>query len=245
MGKKGGSLKTKRAEVPSFWKILKKDKRFVVRTHPGPHPKSYSYPLLILLRDILSMTKNSRETQVVLNDGKIRVDGRIVRSPSFPVGMMDVVDIPAIKKSFRIVPNKGGLAATEIPENENDVKICLVKNKLTTRGAKVVCGLHDGRVIYPAAEVDIRPGDSCIVKLPSQEFQASYRLSKGHLGLLIRGERSGEVVTIEDIKAGTFSRGAISTVSFEDGKTSALATEILMPLGKQLPRITIRMPGAA
>ena len=78
MARKGGSLKPKRAEVPSFWRISKKDKRFVVRTQPGPHPKSYSYPLLVVLRDILSLTKNSRETMNVLNGGKIRVDKEAV-----------------------------------------------------------------------------------------------------------------------------------------------------------------------
>ena len=239
MARTGGSLKTKRSKVPSFWKISKKDKRLVVRTEPGPHPKSYSYPISVLLRDILALTKNQRETMSVLNEGKIRIDGRIVRSPRFPVGLMDVVDIPSIDKSFRVVPHEGGLIPVEIPASEKDLKLCIVKNKRTLRKGKVACGLHDGRVIFPEAEVDIRPGDSCLLKLPNQEFQASYRQSKGGLALLIRGERSGEIVTLEDSKAGTFSRGAIGTVKFADGSTSELPSAILMPLGKQLPDLTL------
>jgi small subunit ribosomal protein S4e len=244
MGKKSGTLKTKRAQVPSFWKISKKDKRFVVRTEPGPHPKNYSYPLLILVRDILSLTKNNRETTNILNEGKIRVDGKVVRSPRFPVGLMDVIDIPAVDKSFRIVPHEGGLLPVEIGSAEKDLKLCIVKTKNTVRGAKVACGLHDGRVIYPEAEVDIRPGDSCLLKLPTQNFQASFRLGKGSLALLIRGERSGEVVTLEDLKAGTFSRGSIATVRFSDGTSSELPSSILMPLGRQLPSLTVTKTGA-
>lgn len=239
MARVGGSLKTKRAKVPRFWKISKKRKRFVVRTEPGPHLKNYSYPLLVLMRDILAMTKNNRETMSVLNQGKIKVDGRVVRSPRFPVGLMDVVEIPAIDKSFRLVPYEGGLAPVEIPSAEKDLKLCIVKNKKTIRGAKVACGMHDGRVIFPEAEVDIRPGDACLLKLPSQEFQASFRQSKGGLALLIRGERSGEVVTLEDLKPGTFSRGSISTVRFADGTASELPSSVLMPLGKQLPNLTV------
>jgi small subunit ribosomal protein S4e len=239
LAKKSGTLKTKRADVPSFWKISKKDKRFVVRTEPGPHPKNYSYPLLVLMRDILSLTKNNRETVNVLNEGKIKIDGKIVHSPRFPVGLMDVIEVPTIEKSFRLVPVEGGLSAVEITSEEKDLKLCIVRSKKTIAGAKVACGLHDGRVIFPEAEVDIRPGDSCLLKLPEQDFQASFRLSKGGLALLIRGERSGEVVTLEDLKPGTFSRGSISTVRFADGTSSELPSSILMPLGKQLPSLTV------
>lgn len=239
MARKSGSLKRKRSDVPRFWKISKKDKRFVVRTEPGPHQKDYSYPLLVLMRDILSITKNSREAMSVLNAGKILVDGRVIHSPRFPVGLMDVVDVPNINKSFRLIPVKGGLEPVEISDNEKNLKICMVKNKNTIQGAKIACGLHDGRVIYPEAEVDIRPGDSLVLKLPKQEFQASYRLAKSGLALLVRGERSGEVVTIEDLKPGTFSRGSIATVRFPDGTTSELPSTVLMPLGKQLPNLTV------
>ena len=142
MARKGGSLKTKRAKVPKFWKISKKDKRFVVRTEPGPHPKQYSYPLLVLLRDVLSMVKTNKEAMSVLREGKVAIDGKVVRSPRFPVGLMDVVSIPTVGKSFRLVPNRGGLIALEVGDQEQGLKMCIVKSKKTIRGAKMVCGLH-------------------------------------------------------------------------------------------------------
>ena len=202
----------KRTTVPSFWKISKKNKRFVVRTSPGPHPKSYSYPILVLLRDILGVVKTRREALTVLNAGKVHVDGRAIRSESLPVGLMDVIDFPQIGKSYRLVPAKGRLTPVAIGSNEKGMKLCMVKNKNSVKGSKLGYGLHDGRMIYPESEVDVKPGDSCILKLPGQEFQASFRLAKGGLALLIRGDRSGEVATVEDVKPGTFSRGSIATV---------------------------------
>ena len=199
MGKKGGSLKTKRATVPAFWQIARKEKRFVVRTSPGPHPKSYSFPLLVVLRDVLALAKNRREALSALNEGKIRVDGRVVRSESFPVGVMDVISIPEVGKSFRLVPSYGRLLPVEITEKEDTLKICLVKSKTTTKGSKIGYGLHDGRTIFPEAEVDIKPGDACIIKVPDQTFLASYRLAKGALALIMKGEKSGEVGTIEEM----------------------------------------------
>ncbi len=74
MAKKSGSLRTKRSNVPSFWKIPKKKKKFFVRTQPGAHPKEHSYPLLVLIRDLLGFAKTRKEVTMVLNEGKILVE---------------------------------------------------------------------------------------------------------------------------------------------------------------------------
>jgi small subunit ribosomal protein S4e len=245
MAKKSGSLKAKRSGTPAFWQISRKDKRFVVRTAPGPHPKSYSYPLLIVLRDVLGLARTRKEALSVLNAGKISIDGRIVKAEAFPVGLMDVIDLPDAGKSFRMVPHYGRLVPVEIGASEKGVKICMVKSKKTVSSKKTSYGLHDGRVIFPEAEVDIKPGDSCIIKIPTQEFQGSFRLGSGSLALLIKGEKSGEVATIEDMKVGTYSRGPIATVRFADGTSSELPTSALLPLGKQVPEITLTKSAAS
>ena len=244
MAKKSGSLKAKRSATPAFWQIARKEKRFVVRTHPGPHAKAYSYPLLVVLRDILGLAGTRREALSVLNEGKIVVDGRVVRNEAFPIGLMDVIDLPEAGKSFRMIPWHGHLVPVEIPEKEKDLKLCIVTSKRTVKGAKLSYGLHDGRTIFPEAEVDIKPGDGCIIKVPGQEFQSSFRLNKGSLALLIRGEKSGEVATVEDMKPGTYSRGAIATVRLADGTTSELPTAVLLPLGKQAPDLTVSRVGS-
>jgi small subunit ribosomal protein S4e len=245
MAKKSGSLKAKRSASPEFWQISRKDKRFVVRTSPGPHSKNYSYPLLVVVRDILGIAKTRREALTVLNEAKVQVDGRVVKAEAFPVGLMDVIDFPNVGRSYRMVPRFGRLVPVEIDSKEKGLKICYVKSKRTVKGSKMSYGLHDGRVIFPEAEVDLKPGDGCLIKVPTQEFQASFRLAKETLALLIRGERSGEVATVEDVKSGTYSRGPIATVRFEDGTTSELPTDVLLPLGKQAPEITLNRIGAA
>ena len=239
MAKKSGSLKAKRSASPEFWQISRKDKRFVVRTSSGPHPKGDSYPLLVVLRDILGLAKTRREALAVLNEGKVKVDGRIVKSESFPIGLMDVIDLPQVGQSYRIVPHNGRLVPVPISEKETELKLCHVKSKRTVKGSKTSCGLHDGRVIFPEAEVDVKPGDSCIIKVPSQEYQASFRLAKESLALLIHGDKSGEITTVEDLKPGTYSRGSIATIRFADGTASELPTSVLLPLGKQVPEITL------
>jgi small subunit ribosomal protein S4e len=245
MAKKSGSLKAKRSASPAFWQISRKDKRFVVRTSPGPHPKALSYPLLVVLRDVLGLAKTRREALSVLNEGKVSVDGRVVKSEAFPIGLMDVVDFPEVGRSYRMVPYYGRLVPVEIDSKEKGLKLCHVKSKKTVRGSKLSYGLHDGRVIFPEAEVDIRPGDACIIKIPTQEFQASFRLGKETLALVIRGEKSGQVATVEDVKSGTYSRGSIATIRFADGTSSELPTSVLLSIGKQIPEITLTKTAAS
>src|SRR5271169_4579438 len=122
MAKKSGSLKAKRSASPAFWQISRKDKRFVVRTSPGPHPKNYSYPLLVVLRDVLGLARTRREALSVLNSGKISVDGRVVKAEAFPVGLMDVIDLPEVGRSYRMVPHYGRLVPVEISAKEKELK---------------------------------------------------------------------------------------------------------------------------
>ena len=71
MAKKGGDTTVKRQLAPSFWKIRRKHGQFVVRTRPGPHPKAISYPLGVLLRDVLKVGQRMDEVKKMLNDGKV------------------------------------------------------------------------------------------------------------------------------------------------------------------------------
>jgi small subunit ribosomal protein S4e len=245
MAKKSGSLRTKRTNVPSFWRIAKKRKRVVVRTTAGPHSSQSSYPLLVVLRDILGVVKTRKEGRLVLNEGKILVDGRKVRSPGFPVGLMDVLEIPSMNKSYRIVPDKGGVVPVEAREDERGLKFCQVRSKKTIRRGNTALGMHDGRVLTFEQMTRVKPGDSCIITLPDQKIQNSYQLAKSELALIVDGERSGEVVTIDDLKAGTFSRAPIASVRLADESTSEIPTRMLLPLGKELPPITVNRPKAS
>src|SRR2546425_10944703 len=102
MAKKGGRNRMKRLSAPKLWDLERKKKRFTFKPTPGPHSIAKSYPLGVILRDLVGLVKTAGELRYVVNAGKVLVDGRVRRTPSFPVGLFDVVTIPSENLSLRL-----------------------------------------------------------------------------------------------------------------------------------------------
>ncbi|MCP8310076.1 MAG: 30S ribosomal protein S4e [Candidatus Methylarchaceae archaeon HK02M1] len=239
MVKMGEDKRTKRSEAPAFWKIPRKKLRFTVTVPPGPHPKKESYPIAVLIRDILGLVKTYREAKSVIHEGKILVDGIPRRTPDFPSGLMDVIDIPSIGKTFRLVPILGHpLHPITIHESEKSLKLCKVKVKKTVKGGQIQYGLHDGRSILLSNGVDLNPGDTYLIEIPSQKIIGSVQLQEGTLAIIIRGTKVGQLGKVEKIKPGTFSRPKMVSMSIGSISTE-LPSDIIFVVGDEKPLIKI------
>jgi small subunit ribosomal protein S4e len=238
MVKKGGNKKTKRSKAPAFWTIRRKDSQFIVSTLPGPHPKEMSYPLAVFLRDILGFVKTYREAKFVINEGRIKIDGIIRKEANYPVGLMDVIEIPIIDKIYRLVPTRlNPLSPIEISEKEKSMKICRVKVKKVVKKGKIQYGLHDSRSIF-FDDAKLKIGDSCLIEVPSQKFVNSIKLEEGTLVIITRGEKVGQIGTIKQIIQGNFTRQKMFNVLLDEISTQ-LPSDIVFPIGMQNPLITI------
>lgn len=231
--------KAKRSGAPAFWKLQRKAFHFIVRTAPGPHPKAQSYPLAVLVRDVLKLVKTYREARAAIHDGKIIVDGVERRVPDFPVGLMDVISIPSIGKSFRLVP-KGDdpLHPLMVSEEEKQLKLCKVKTKTTVKGAMVQYGLHDGRSILFDDPSVLRRGDGCLIEVPSQKLLQPLKLEKGTLVVVTKGQKVGQIGRVEEVRQGTFSRPSMVGLSVE-GASIEVPVDSVFVVGKEKPLIKI------
>lgn len=239
MTKKGKSSKTKRSAVPSFWRVPRKVARFSVTTASGPHPRSSSYPLAVFLRDIIKLVKNYKEAEVAIKEGKIIVDGIVRKSPNFPLGLMDIVEIPAIGRTFRLMPLADNpLFPVEISESEKLLKLCKIERKTTVKGGHVQLGLHDGRSIILNDATSMKPGDSCLIEVPSQKIINTVGLAKGTLVVVTRGEKVGKFGKVEEIKSGTFSSPKMVRVLME-GVPIELMEDMVVAIGEEKPLIKI------
>jgi small subunit ribosomal protein S4e len=240
MGKKGGRNKLKRLAAPRSWDISRKSNRFVFKPLPGPHPIAAAYPLGVVVRDLASMANLSKELKLVMKAGKVMVDGRERRTPRFPVGLFNVVSVPLEGANFRLVPSPKGLALAKVSLDEARKKLCSVNTKTKVKGGHTQYGLHDGRSVVDDA-LDLSPGDAVLIEVPSQKVLGRAKLERGSLGLVLTGDRAGQLGRIADVKKGTISRERMVKISLPSGETE-IPSRLVFPVGTDSPMITVGAP---
>ena len=186
----------KRLAAPKWWPIERKTQKFIASPR-GPHKKTASLPLVILIRDVLKLSQNSNEAESIIKKGEILVDGRKKKDPHYAVGLLDVIDIPSMKKSFRTIPSlSGGLRFIEI--SDKNKKICKILDKKMLKGNKTQLNLIDGRNIISSSDYSTQ--DSLLIELPDQKILERLEFKKGNLGLVFDGKNCGIVGKINDVE---------------------------------------------
>jgi len=243
-----GSLRhLSRARAPWYWPILRKEFKWTIKPSPGPHPLRRCIPLGIIIRDILGYTSSMRETRRVLSEGKIEVDGKIVKDYKYPVGLMDVIHIKPTGEYFRIMPHpQKFLWLHQIDEKEAGFKLCRIENKTMVKGGNLQLNLHDGRncLIHLAnpmePEEDVyKTLDTIKLAIPKQEILDHVKLEKGTLVYIIDGSHVGTVGRIEEIKQVFKRKKAAVIVTDENGNKKATILDYIFAIGKNEPLISL------
>ncbi len=217
----------KRLASPKWWPIERKTKRFTVPPR-GPHKKSLSLPLQVLLRDMLNVAETGKEAKTVIKKGEILIDGRKIKDPKFGVGIFDLVEIPLLKKSWRVIP-KNGLSLVEIPENEKKLKICKIIDKKTLKGKKNQLNLNDGRNILTNEKYSTQ--DSLLIELPDQKIVDHIKFEKGSIAMVLEGRNAGKISKIKDIEH--------DRVWLGDEKTFEVPKRLVIIVGRDKPMIKL------
>jgi small subunit ribosomal protein S4e len=238
LAKKGGDTTVKRQRAPSFWKVRRKQGRFVVRARPGPHPKAICYPLGILIRDVLRVCQSMDEVKRILNDGKVSVDGVVRRSIGWPVGLMDIIEMIPLSQAFRLVPKNRNLLVPVLlsKQPEKSLKLLRVTLRKTVKGKKTQYGFHDGKTLIANEQYSV--GDSCLIDLSNKEVKSHMKLQKGSIILVTKGENAGAIGKIEEIREGLFSLPKRTVVSFGD-RSVELPVQMVMLVGDEEPIIQV------
>ena len=222
---------------PLFWKINRKDKRFVITVRPGSHPKNNSIPSAVLLRDTLNIVTTLREAKSSIYGGKVKVDGVIQKSLHHSIGLMDVIELENVDDIYRLVPKNGQiLFPIKINENEKSKKLVRVKSKTSINGGRTQLGFHDGRTIITDTSVNV--GDTCLLQIPEQKILDVIKFEKNSQVIIIKGTNAGRVGTINEIKEGTFTLPKRISLLIDDN-TVEIPAHITMAIGKEKPIIQI------
>jgi len=248
MGKKGGKAHLKREAAPAFWPIHRKELMWTVKPSSGPHPIHQCIPLVIMVREVLGLAKTRNEVKKIVSQGKIVVDGRVIRDERFPVGLMDIISIPEVKQTYRVVPSEKGLILHPIDKDEAKFKICRIENKKTLDRGNVELNLHDGRNLMVSVKSAQKPEEDVYttfntlkVSVPEQEILEQLKLEKGSLAIFADGKNVGKYGTVTSIvkQTGQKQKNFLITIQNEKGESYQTILKYAFAVGDKRLKITL------
>jgi small subunit ribosomal protein S4e len=238
MGKKGPTKHMKREMSPKFWPIHRKEAVWSVRSTPGPHPLKVSTPLTVVIRDFLGFAETAKEAKRIINEGKVKVDGKTRRDERYSIGLMDVLELPDADQRYRVLPEHGGrFILHPISKAETDYKLCRITGKTTIRGGKTQINLHDGRnVIIEEGSYDV--GDIVRLDVVSQEITDHIGFKPGIRVIITGGRSQGQYGILIDLgtEPGKKRTATIRTPENEDVRTLA---SYVFAVGTETPMISL------
>jgi small subunit ribosomal protein S4e len=218
----------KRLSAPKTVKIARKEKKWTVKTAPGPHDKG-AVPLLVLVRDFLGLADTGREARKIISAGEIWVDGKPRKDYKFPIGLFDVVTIPKIEKNYRILFDERGRYTPKEVEDA-DRKIYKITGKTLVKGGRIQLNLFDGTNILASKEFSTK--DSIVLKLPEREIIEHLKFEEGVLVMIIGGTHAGEIGRIKDYKIVRGSAPNLVTVEGEERDITTIEDYVFVVGGK-------------
>jgi small subunit ribosomal protein S4e len=239
VAKKGGSRHVKRYAASRALKLPRKSHVWTTKAAPGPHTIEVSAPLRSVIRDYLSGGRTAREVDSILSQGNVLVDGKVRREPSFPVGLMDIVQLPSLNQNYRVtLDHKRRLILVKIDPAEASVKLCRVTKKQIVRGKKVQLTFHDGKTIVGDLK-EFRPGDVAKLALPDLNVLERLPFEVGATALITGGNNVSKIGRIAEIRliAGTQPNIVILK---EDEETFQAPEHYVFVIGREKPSVSIQ-----
>jgi len=211
-----------------------KKPKFITTVSPGPHPKKRSLSLMYVLRDLLGYARTAREVKSILNNGHILVDKRVRKNPNYGVGLMDIIEIPKIKKQFIVLPEKDKLVLKEIKKSESNIKLCRIMDKTILKNNITQLNLHDGSniIIDKNDKNDYQTKDTVVLELPKRKIKDLIKFKKGNIALVMHGRHAGKTGRIDEILPGSKKHKSLTRI----GELQTL-TNYIFVIGEKKPLI--------
>lgn len=204
----------KRNKTPKIWPIPRKGTKYVVR---AVHAQKKGIPLLIVLRNILKIAKDRKEAKMLLNLGKIKVNGKIIREEKFPLLLFDILNLA--EKNFKLILKNKKFAVLEIKDKKLEKIVKVVGKKLVGKG-KMQINLADGRNYL--FDKKVRVGDSVVVDLEANKIVEVLPFEKGRKIMFIAGKHLGEEGEVESIDEKT------ANIKVENEKINAKLNNLIV-----------------
>merc|ERR1711939_713685 len=193
---RGPKKHQKRLSAPSHWLLDKLSGAYAPKASPGPHKTRDCLPLIVFLRNRLKYALNGRETNAILMQRLIKVDGKVRTDVTYPAGFMDVVSIDKTGEHFRLIyDTKGRFAVHRAEQAEAEYKLGKVKRVQLGRGGIPYLVTHDARTIrFP--DPAIKVNDTVKIDLATGKITDFIRFDTGVIAMVTGGRNMGRVGVI-------------------------------------------------
>ena len=248
MGRKGGTTGLKRKPAPRFWPIHRKEFTWAVRPSPGPHGIENCLPLTLVLRDILKFAQTEKEAKRIVSQGKVQVNGKVIRTGKFPIGLMDIVSIPDVDKHFAVLPFAKGLTMNPVDKKQASFKLSRIEDKQVVREGHVQLNLHDGsNILVKIADIknpqeDVYETlDTLKVSLTDGQILGQAKIKEKGFAIVTGGKNIGKHGRIVEIEKATGKKRRNAIVTIEDGKGNRYQTilDFVFSVGETEPLIAL------
>jgi small subunit ribosomal protein S4e len=227
MANKGETKCTKINNVGFVHKV-DKSKTFVLKNDCGKHTKNTTVPIGYVLRDLLHFADNKRELTYIINNKEIIVDKKIIKSLNLPVGLHDVIEIPRIKKLFKVIfQNNGLINLVEISEEEAKFKICKIIFKKLIKNNNIQLTTNDGRTLITSNNA-YKTKASIKLDLEENTIKEYFPLEEGRDVFIIGGKHVGQKGKIISITPSTMNKQSLIKLKNETTEIETTEKNILV-----------------
>ncbi len=199
-----------------FLGIRRKGSVYVTKPNGGRHTLDKSISLVMLVKRLDIAPANNTETERIIRRGLILVNNKVIREPSYPVGLNDIIEVANEKKYYRIAVNdRARIEIVGIQKPDYDSMLYKVTGKYKAKKESIMLRLHDGSIVKGIKGVDVN--DSVIVNSKG-EVAKVLKLEKGAKCIVIDGVHAGTSGKITNITEGSLHIRHSATIQQKDGK---------------------------
>ena len=227
MSSKGEKKKIKALNAPKAVHIHRKENTWTVTTKAGAHKKEASVSLGIAIRNFTGLAKNLKEVKQILNNGDIKVNGRIRKDYQFGVGLFDVISIEKQKAFYRVLVDAKGRIILHEMKKDSNTKLCRVEKKISnSKGIQITT--NDGLTIIGN---NAKVGDTLKISFPEVKVEEVFAAEKDAVVYITKGVHCSEQGKILEIIPGTANRERLIKIE-KKGKEYATTASNIFVVGK-------------
>lgn len=227
-----------RLAAPKMWPIKRKGLKWVARPIPGPHNAKQAMPLVVWLKETLTLATTSKNIKTMLNAGEIKINSKVAKEPNFPIGIFDIISVEKLNKHYRVLVDQNGkLRLIEIPKSESKTIPLKITNKTTTKGGKQQISFNNGWTIF--ADKNFSVGDCVLFDVELKRVKSHFKPTAGHVVYVLSGEHANQTAELKSIKLEGVLRKKKIVVLSTDTETFETSLDKIFIMGKEASEIKL------